>query len=65
MKAKGEHKKYKYLIKAQFRLTKVTRIEPKSCEDSIYGKGGDFTSKTIEKLIEKGKQDARRVLKLQ
>jgi hypothetical protein len=65
MEAKGRYRKYKDLIKARFRLTKVTRIEPKSYEGSIYGKGADFTSKTIEKLIEKGKQDARRVLKLQ
>ena len=58
-----EDRKYKDLIKGRFKIT-VTRIEPKSYEHSIYGKGADFTSKTIENLIEKGKQDARRVLKL-
>lgn len=61
---RGEHIKYKDLLKGRFKLTKVTRIEPESYKDSIFGKGGDFTSKTIMSLIEKGKQDARRVLKL-
>lgn len=61
---RGEHIKYKDLLKGRFKLTKVTRIEPESYKDSIFGKEGDFTSKTIMSLIEKGKQDARRVLKL-
>jgi NTE family protein len=67
-KSKGpsnEHRKYKDLLKGRFRLTNVTRIEHESYEDSIPGKGADFTSETIKTLIEKGKQDARRVLKLQ
>jgi|SRR5829696_560598 len=61
----GEHIKYKDLLKARFRLTKVIRIEPASYSNSISGKGGDFTSKTIMSLIEQGKQDTRRVLGLQ
>jgi methylmalonyl-CoA mutase cobalamin-binding subunit len=32
---------------------------------SIYGKVADFTSEMIEKLIEKGKQDAQRVFGIQ
>ncbi|HKG71967.1 MAG TPA: patatin-like phospholipase family protein [Nitrososphaeraceae archaeon] len=63
----GERIKYKDLLKGRLKLTKVIRIEPEGPEsytDSISGKGGDFTSKTIMSLIEKGKQDARRVLKL-
>ncbi|HEU4444582.1 MAG TPA: patatin-like phospholipase family protein [Nitrososphaeraceae archaeon] len=60
---RGEHIKYKDLLKGRFKLTKVTRIEPESYKDSIFGKEEDFTSKTIMSLIEKGKQDARRVLK--
>ena len=62
-----ENRKYKDLLKARFKLTKVTRIEPEESEsytDSISGKVGDFTSKTIKSLIEKGKEDARRVLKV-
>ncbi len=31
----------------------MIRIEPESYEDSISAKGVDFTSKTIERLIEK------------
>ncbi len=56
--------KYKDLIKGRFKVT-VTRIENESYEDSIYGKVGDSTSKTIKELIARGKEDARRVLKLQ
>jgi NTE family protein len=62
-----EHRKYKDLLKGRFKLTKVTRIEPEesgSYTDSISGKGGDFTSKTIKSLIEKGKEDAQRVLRV-
>src|SRR5215213_6549672 len=65
-KSKGstvEDRKYKDLIKDRFKVT-VTRIENETCEDSIYGKGADSTSKTIKELIARGKEDARRVLKL-
>ena len=62
----GEHRKYKEdLLKGRFRLTKVIRIENDSYKDSISGKVGDFTSQSIRNLIEKGKQDARRVLEVQ
>ena len=64
----GENIKYKDLLKGRFKLTKVIRIEPEGPEsytDSISGKVGDFTSKTIMSLIEKGKQDAQRMLKVQ
>ena len=63
--AAGEDKEYKDLIKCRFRLTKVIRIENDSYKDSISGKVGDFTSQSIRNLIEKGKQDARRVLEVQ
>ena len=62
----GEHRKYKEdLLKGRFRLTKVIRIENDSYKDSISGKVGDFTSQSVRNLIEKGKQDARRVLEVQ
>ena len=64
----GEHIKYKGLLKGRFKLTKVIRIEPEGPEsyaDSVSGKVGDFTSKTIMSLIEKGKEDAQRVLRAQ
>ncbi len=60
-----EDGKYKDLLKGQFRLTRVIRIEHESYEDSISGKVADFTSETIKSLIAKGKQDAQSVLKLQ
>jgi NTE family protein len=66
-KSKGntaEDRKYKDLIKGRFKVT-VTRIENEGYEDSIYGKAADSTSKTIKELIARGKEDARKVLKLQ
>jgi predicted acylesterase/phospholipase RssA len=63
--AEREDRKYKDLLKCRFRLTKVIRIENDSYKDSISGKVGDFTSQSIRNLIEKGKQDARRVLEVQ
>jgi predicted acylesterase/phospholipase RssA len=59
-----EIRKYKDLIKGRFQVT-VTRIENESYEDSIFGKVADTTSKTIKELIARGKEDARRVLKIQ
>jgi NTE family protein len=63
--ASGEHRKYKDLLKGRFKLTRVMRIEHENYEDSIPGKAADFTSETIRSLIEKGKEDARRVLEVQ
>jgi NTE family protein len=61
----SEDRKYKEdLLKDRFRLTKVIRIENESYKDSISGKVGDFTSQSIRNIIEKGKQDARRVLEV-
>lgn len=59
-----EGRNYKDLIKGRFKVT-VTRIENEGYEDSIFAKAADSTSKTIKELIAKGKEDARRVLKLQ
>jgi predicted acylesterase/phospholipase RssA len=58
-----ENRKYKDLIKGRFKLTKVVRIEPENYTDNISGKGADFTAETISSLIEKGKEDALKVLK--
>ena len=55
---------YDDLLKNQFRITKVVRIEKGEradynyYADSISGKSGDFTDKTIDALIEEGKRDA-------
>lgn len=57
------HKTYYDILKDRFKITKVVRIEPDRYDDSIYGKGVDFTSKTIRTLIDKGKKDAEEILK--
>jgi NTE family protein len=49
---------YKELLRGRFNLIKVERIENTGYEDSISGKGADFTSTSIRDLIAKGKQDA-------
>jgi hypothetical protein len=55
--------RYDDLLKGQYKLTKVVRIERTErtndyYADTIYGKGGDFTANTIDGLIEEGKRDA-------
>jgi NTE family protein len=55
--------KYDDLLKGQYRL-KVARIERGTSArydyyaDSVYGKIGDFTAKSIDRLIQEGKRDA-------
>jgi hypothetical protein len=57
-------RKYKDLLNCGFKLTNVVRIENTSpYDDSIYGKIGDYTSKTIKHLIKKGSDDAIEALK--
>jgi NTE family protein len=55
---KEEHLKYKDLLRGRFELTKVIRIERTNYINSIWLKGGDFTSETIKKLIKEGESDA-------
>jgi NTE family protein len=54
---KGGGRKYENLTK-QFKLTKVARIERTNYINSIYGKTGDLTLPTINKLIKEGEIDA-------
>ena len=49
---------YDTLLKGQYKLTKVVRIERTEYADSIFGKTGDFTAKTIDGVIEEGVNDA-------
>ena len=54
---------YGTLLRGQYKLTKVVRIERTERKkgyytDTIYGKAGDFTAKTIDGLIDEGKRDA-------
>ncbi|MFZ0895748.1 MAG: hypothetical protein WAZ77_14725 [Candidatus Nitrosopolaris sp.] len=56
-------RKYKDLLNCGFKLTNVIRIEnTSSYDDSIFGKIGDYSSKTIKDLIKKGGEDAYEVL---
>lgn len=59
----GHHIKYGDLLKGRFELTRVVRIERANDVDSISGKVGDFTQKTIKQLIRQGENDAMRTLK--
>ncbi len=49
-------------MKGRFKLTKVIRIENTNYINSISGKGGDFTTQTIEELIKEGEKDATNTL---
>jgi NTE family protein len=52
----GKSRKYEDLIKGRFRLSKVITIERKDDRHSISNKWADFSSKTIEDLIEEGQK---------
>jgi predicted acylesterase/phospholipase RssA len=56
--SKEEVKKYEDLIRDEFNLDVVMRIERTNYINSIYGKTGDLTLETINKLIKEGKCDA-------
>ena len=58
MTSTGHNRKYRDLLKGRFELTKVLRIGRENDKDSISGKTGDFTQKTINKLIKDGKCEA-------
>ncbi len=49
------------LIKGQFKLIKVFRIERKNDVDDTLGKIADFTQDTIKRLIEEGERDAMNI----
>jgi len=54
---------YKDVLNCTFNLKKVVRIENTSAyDDSISGKGSDFSSQTIKGLIRKGIEDASKML---
>lgn len=55
---KDNTSKYEDLIKGQFNLSKVVRIEHTNYTNSISGKVSDFTAETIRQLIEEGERDA-------
>jgi NTE family protein len=49
---------YEDLLRGQFKLNRVTRIERTNFINSIYGKTGDLTFETINDLIKEGECDA-------
>jgi NTE family protein len=60
----GGKRTYKDVLNCTFNLKKVVRIENTSLyDDSISGKGADFSSQTIKGLIKKGRDDASKVLR--
>jgi NTE family protein len=60
----GENRRYRKLLEGRFNLSNVLRIERSTDPDSIYGKIGDFTSKTIKTLIQQGYDDTRRQIQI-
>jgi NTE family protein len=56
--SKDEARKYEDLIREEFNLNVVMRIERTNYINSVYGKTGDLTLETINKLIKEGKCDA-------
>ena len=55
--------RYEDLLRDRFKLIRVLRIERIDYVDSIYGKAGDFTSRTIDKLINEGEKDTHNAFK--
>jgi NTE family protein len=55
--SKDEERKYKDLIRDEFNLNVVMRIERTNYINSIFLKTGDLTLETINKLIKEGKCD--------
>ncbi|MBA3749850.1 MAG: patatin-like phospholipase family protein [Nitrosopumilus sp.] len=53
----GRQRQYKHLLEGRFKITRVIRIERSEDPDSIWGKVADFTSETINKLMEQGYRD--------
>lgn len=53
-----EYKRYIDILKDTFKIVKVVQIQRKDDSDSISGKITDFTSETINRLIQQGYEDA-------
>ena len=50
--------KYEDLLKGQFKLTEVHRVERKNDADDVYGKVANLSQESIKQLIKKGEDDA-------
>ena len=60
---KRHHDTYRNLLRLrnQYKLTKVIRIERTNHTDAVSNKTGDFTTQTINELIDEGMNDAANV----
>jgi NTE family protein len=55
----GKARRYEDLVTGRFDIHRVVRIERKDDNDTISNKSFDFSSETIQQLIEKGYKEAR------
>jgi hypothetical protein len=53
----GRQRQYKDLLEGRFGITRFIRIQRSEDPDSIWGKIADFTSVTINTLMEQGYRD--------
>jgi NTE family protein len=58
---KGELRKFEEIIKGRFRLINVVTIERTDDIYDISNKWADFSEESIQRLIDKGREDAERV----
>jgi predicted acylesterase/phospholipase RssA len=56
--AKGQSRTYDKLLKGQFRISNLERIERKADQNNISNKVFDFSASTINQLIKAGYEDA-------
>jgi NTE family protein len=61
----GKARKYEDLVTGRFDMRRVVRIERKDDRNTISNKSFDFSSDTIQQLIEKGYKEARIQIKIE
>jgi NTE family protein len=61
-KRSGETRRYRDLLDGRFKITKIWHIGRQDDQDAIYGKFTDFSTESIDKLIEDGEHDATLVI---
>jgi NTE family protein len=58
-KRDGKPRAYRDLLDGRFNISKLWHIERKDDSDAIFGNFTDFSSRSIDNLIEEGENDAR------
>jgi NTE family protein len=61
----GAPRQYKSLLDGRFRITNVTHLERKNDINTISNKAFDFSSQTIQQLIEEGENETEKYLNSQ